>query len=65
MFNKEIDRAPYHHEFQFWLAVTYLELHDAGRATAHLTRAMEVSTTRKDHALYAAKLGRLKALGPQ
>ena len=65
LFTKEVDRAPYHHEFQFWLAVTYLELHDAGRATAHLTRAMEVSTTRKDHALYAAKLGRLKALGPQ
>ena len=65
LFAKEVDRAPYHHEFQFWLAVTYLELHDAGRATAHLTKAMEVSTTRKDHDLYAAKLGRLKALGPQ
>ena len=65
LFIKEIDRAPYHHEFQFWLAVTYLELHDPGRATTHLTRAMEVSTTRKDHDLYAAKLGRLKALGPQ
>ena len=65
LFTKEVDRAPYHHEFQFWLAVTYLELHDPGRATTHLTRAMEVSTTRKDHDLYAAKLGRLKALGPQ
>ena len=65
LFIKEVDRAPYHHEFQFWLAVTYLELHDAGRATAHLTKAMETSTTRKDHDLYAAKLGRLKALGPQ
>ncbi|MEO8057319.1 MAG: hypothetical protein ABI671_03260 [Burkholderiales bacterium] len=65
LFTKEVDRAPYHHEFQFWLAITYLELHDAARATAHLTKAMEVSTTRKDHDLYAAKLGRLKALGPQ
>ncbi|MEO8806534.1 MAG: hypothetical protein ABI433_10645 [Burkholderiaceae bacterium] len=65
LFAKEVDRAPYHHEFQFWLAVTYLELHDTGRATAHLTKAMEVSTTRKDHDLYATKLGRLKALGPQ
>ena len=65
LFAKEVDRAPYHHEFQFWLAITYLELHDAGRATAHLTKAMEVSTTRKDHDLYAAKLGRLKALAPQ
>ena len=65
LFIKEIDRAPYQHEFQFWLAITYLELHDASRATAHLTKAMEVSTTRKDHDLYAAKLERLKALGPQ
>ena len=65
LFTKEVDRAPYHHEFQFWLAITYLELHDAARATEHLTKAMEVSTTRKDHELYAAKLGRLKALGPQ
>jgi len=65
LFVKEVDRAPYHHEFQFWLAVTYLELHDTARATAHLTKAMEVSTTRKDHDLYATKLGRLKALGPQ
>jgi tetratricopeptide (TPR) repeat protein len=65
LFAKEVERAPYHHEFQFWLAVTYLELHDAGRATAHLKKAMEVSTTRKDHDLYAAKLDRLKALGPQ
>ncbi|MDP3821628.1 MAG: tetratricopeptide repeat protein [Burkholderiales bacterium] len=65
LFTKEVDRAPYHHEFQFWLAITYLELHDAARATEHLTKAMEVSTTRKDHDLYAAKLGRLKALGPQ
>jgi tetratricopeptide (TPR) repeat protein len=65
LFTKEVDRAPYHHEFQFWLAITYLELHDPARATEHLTKAMEVSTTRKDHELYAAKLGRLRALGPQ
>ena len=65
LFAKEVDRAPYQHEFQFWLAVTYFELHDAKRAGAHLQRAMEVSTTRKDHALYAAKLDRLKALQAQ
>ena len=65
LFAKEVERAPYQSEFQFWLAVTYLELHDPARATAHLTRAVEVSTTRKDHDLYAAKLGKLKALAPQ
>ena len=62
LFAKEVARAPYHHEFEYWLAVSYMELNDAHRATEHLTRAMEVSTTRKDHDLYAAKLDRLKAL---
>ena len=62
LFAKEVARAPYHHEFQFWLAITYLELKDMPQATAHLTRAMEVSTTRQDHDLYAAKLDRLKSL---
>jgi len=65
LFTKEVDRAPYQHEFQFWLAITYLELHDPQRAAEHLSQAMEASTTRKDRALYAAKLDRLKALALQ
>lgn len=65
LFEKEVDRAPYYHEFQFWLAITYLELRDPEQARAHLTKAMEVSTTRKDHDLYAAKLERLKSLRTQ
>ncbi len=65
LFAKEVERAPYQHEFQFWLAIAYLELHDARHAAAHLQRAKEVSTTRRDHDLYAAKLERLKALAPQ
>ena len=63
LFIKEIDRAPYHHEFQFWLAVTYLALNDVGHAKAHLARAVEASTSRDDRALYAAKLDKLNALG--
>lgn len=62
LFTKEVARAPYHHEFEFWLAITYMALHDIPQATEHLTRAMEVSTTRKDRDLYAAKLDRLKSL---
>jgi Tfp pilus assembly protein PilF len=62
LFEKEVARAPYQHEFQFWLAIANLELHDSAQAEAHLKRAIEASTTRKDHDLYAAKLGRLKAL---
>jgi len=65
LFAKEVARAPYHHEFEYWLAVSYMELNDADRATIHLTRAMEISTTRKDHDLYAGKLDRLKALRAQ
>jgi thioredoxin-like negative regulator of GroEL len=64
LFTKEIDRAPDYHEFQFWLAVTYFELRDPERAATHMAKAMQASTTRKDHDLYAAKLERLKSLGP-
>lgn len=62
LFAKEVARAPSFHEFEFWLAITYLRMHDFPRATAHLKRAMELSPTRQDHQLYAAKLERLKAL---
>ncbi|MEO5696172.1 MAG: tetratricopeptide repeat protein [Burkholderiaceae bacterium] len=62
---KEVDRAPHHHEFQFWLAVAYLELGDTEHATRHLERAMKISTTPTQRNLYAGKLDRLKALAPQ
>ena len=65
LFAKEVERAPYHHEFEYWLAVSYIQLNDAERATIHLKRAMDVSTTRKDHDLYAGKLDRLRALRTQ
>jgi Tfp pilus assembly protein PilF len=65
LFAKEVARAPFHHEFEFWLAVTYFELNDVERAAVHLRRAKEVSTTRKDYDLYAGKLERLKALTNQ
>lgn len=65
LFAKEVARAPYHHEFEYWLAVTYAEQHDIARATVHLKRAMDVSITRKDHDLYAGKLDRLRALRTQ
>ncbi len=58
-------RAPQHHEFHFWLAVSYAELDDPDSAAKSLARAMEVSTTRRDHELYAGKLARLKALRVQ
>jgi len=59
-FAKEVDRAAYYHEFQFWLGMANLRLGDLGEARKHLELAMDSSTTRNDRALYSAKLDRLK-----
>lgn len=61
LFAKEVKRAEYNPEFQFWLAVAYFKLNDNEQAKKHMSFAMERSTTRKDHELYAAKLDRLKS----
>jgi tetratricopeptide (TPR) repeat protein len=61
-FAKEVDRAPYHHEFHYWLAIALLQLNDLPGAATQLAKASEVSTTRKDHDRYAAKLERLKMI---
>jgi tetratricopeptide (TPR) repeat protein len=65
LFAKEVDRASYYHEFQYWLAVAYAGLGDVEHAREHLTLAMENSTTRKERDLYAAKLERIKTAHPQ
>jgi Tfp pilus assembly protein PilF len=59
-FSKEVDRAAYYHEFHFWLAIAHLGLGETKAARKHLTLALENSTTRGDHDLYAAKLDRIK-----
>ncbi|HET8832410.1 MAG TPA: tetratricopeptide repeat protein [Casimicrobiaceae bacterium] len=64
MFSKEVDRAAYYHEFQFWLALAYLGLGDTENARAHLAIAEENSTTRDDRDLYAAKLAHLNGHPP-
>jgi len=61
LFAKEVDRAPYYHEFHFWLAVAYVGLGDMGQAKEQLTIAMEYSTTRNDRDLYATKLDRIRS----
>jgi Tfp pilus assembly protein PilF len=55
LFAKEVDRAPYYHEFHYWLAAAYVGLGNYGEARKHLMIAMENSTTRRDHDVYAAK----------
>ena len=55
LFAKEVDRAPYYHEFHYWLAAAYVGLGEYAEARKHLQIAMENSTTRRDHDVYAAK----------
>jgi Tfp pilus assembly protein PilF len=60
-FAKEIDRAPYYHEFHYWLAVAYVGLGEMEKAKNQLTVAMDYSTSRKDRDVYAAKLDRIRS----
>jgi tetratricopeptide (TPR) repeat protein len=62
LFTREIERDAYYHEFHFWLAAAYVGLGDTRHAREQLELAMETSTTRKEHALYAAKLDRIQSL---
>jgi hypothetical protein len=64
MFSKEVDRAAYYHEFHFWLSLAYVGLGEMDAARKHMAIAIENSTTRKDHDLYAAKLERIRATVP-
>lgn len=61
LFAKEVDRAPYYHEFHYWLANAYFALGEIERARMELSLALEYSTTRHDHDVYAAKLDRIKS----
>ena len=61
LFAKEVDRAPYYHEFHFWLAAAYVGLGEFDLARKHMSIAMENSPTRGDRELYAVKLERINA----
>jgi cytochrome c-type biogenesis protein CcmH/NrfG len=61
LFRKEVARAPFHHEFHFWLAMAEAELGDVAAARKQLGLALNTSTTRRNQALYAAKLDKLNA----
>lgn len=65
LFQRELDRSPDYHEFHFWLAVAAYKLGDLKTADSHMRLALENSTTRGDHDLYAAKLDRIKAYEAQ
>lgn len=60
-FAREVARADYYHEFHFWLGVADWQLGDVAQADKHLRLAMDNSTTRGQHDLYAAKLAWLQS----
>ncbi len=61
MFNKELDRDPYYHEFHFWLALAHYKLGELNLAGEHLSSAKDFSTTRQNQELYGAKLDKIKS----
>ncbi|WP_028101957.1 tetratricopeptide repeat protein [Pseudoduganella violaceinigra] len=60
MFVREVQRAPYYHEFHFWLAKAAFALGDLKEADKHMGLALVNSTTRSDSAIYASKLASLR-----
>ena len=61
LFRKEAVRQAYNAEVHFWLAQANYQLGNLREADRHLELARQNSTTPQDHALYAAKLGWLRA----
>jgi len=61
-FGLELHRQPYQSDVHFWAALADWQLGDGRRAAQHLRQAMENSSSRDAHDLYAAKLERLRAL---
>jgi Tfp pilus assembly protein PilF len=60
-FTREVERADYYHEFHFWLGLADWHLGDVAQAKKQLKLAIDNSTTRGQHDLYAAKLEWLQA----
>ena len=65
LFSRELTRQSFNPELHFWLAQANYRLGNLREAGRHLELAQQNSTTPKDTALYAAKLGWLRAHGLQ
>lgn len=59
-FLKEVNRAAYNPEFHFWLGAAYVGLGEISKAQHHLAIALENSSTKREQAIYAAKLDWVK-----
>lgn len=62
LFAREVRRAPYNHEFHYWLAVTHLRLGNASAARSELSTAIGHSTTAATAQYYTDKLNYLRSL---
>jgi Flp pilus assembly protein TadD len=62
LFNKEVRRSPYYHEFHFWLALAQLGLGEANGAREQLHLARDTSNTVALSRRYSAKLDHLRSL---
>jgi Tfp pilus assembly protein PilF len=60
LFAREVKRAPYYHEFHFWLAVAMLRLGETNQAREQVALAIDTSTTRDTRDLYSAKLAQMR-----
>lgn len=61
MFAKEVKRAPFYHEFHFWLAIAHWRLGEGGSAQDELKLALDTSTTSSSTQRYSAKLSQLRS----
>lgn len=61
LLHKEVRRAPFNHEFHFWLAMTHWRLGEAGAARDSLALALDNSTTQAATERYSAKLAFLRS----
>ncbi|NHZ88662.1 hypothetical protein F2P45_06435 [Massilia sp. CCM 8733] len=61
LLNKEVRRAPFNHEFHFWLAIAHWRLGEAASARDALALALDNSTTHAATERYSAKLAFLRS----
>jgi tetratricopeptide (TPR) repeat protein len=64
MFQREIERDAYYHEFHAWLGAAYLGMGESAKARSELALALDNSATRAERDIYAAKLDRIRLQQP-
>lgn len=64
LFAREVRRAPYYHEFHFWLAIAHWRLGDGRAARDEMSKAIDTSSTQDSSKKYSAKLAFLRSHAP-